>query len=92
MCQYFANPFINWSGIPLLENQMQGQASHTYSLCSINFSKNINKVFSSRENALAELYHICSKYRMNIIKIYDDKHDKTYFTDNGAEFHINRMF
>ena len=37
------------------------------------------------------MYQICNKYGMQIVKVYNDKHDKSYFTNTGAEFHINRM-
>ena len=41
---------------------------------------------------MSEMYRLCDKYGMAIVKVYDDKHDKTYFTNTGTEFHINRMF
>ena len=95
MYQYFGGFCIGWPEtiVPIMtSNEAQGERRHTYSLCSFNAPKNVDKQFSTRETAMSEMYKICNKYGMIITKIYDDKHDKTYFTNTGAEFHINRMF
>ena len=73
-------------------NESQGEKRHTYTLCSYKTPKRVDKVFTTRESAMAEMYRICNSNGMQIVKVYDDKHDKTYFTNTGAEFHINRMF
>lgn len=73
-------------------NEAQGEKRHSYSLCSLNAPKNVDKIFSTRESATSEMYRLCNKYRMQVVKVYDDKHYKSYFTNTGAEFHINRMF
>lgn len=69
-----------------------GFGEHSYSLCYINGSKQINGTYSSRESATKKMHEICDRKNMHIVKVWDDKHDKTYFTNTGAEFHINRVF
>lgn len=95
MFQYFGGPNIGWpeNYMPVMSaNESQGEKRHTYTLCSYKTPKRVDKVFTTRENAMAEMYRICNSNGMQIVKVYDDKHDKTYFTNTGAEFHINRMF
>lgn len=65
---------------------------HTYSLSGVGTPKKVDRVFSSRENAMKEMYRLCNRYGMYIVKVYDDNHDKSYFTNTGAEFHINRLY
>ena len=69
-----------------------GLDKHSYTFCYINGRKQINRVYNSREIAKSKMYEICDKERLAIVKVWNDNHDKTYFTDNGAEFHINRVF
>lgn len=95
MLQYFGGPNIGWpeNYMPVMSaNESQGEKRHTYTLCSYKTPKRVDKVFTTRESAMAEMYRICNSDGMQIVKVYDDKHDKTYFTNTGAEFHINRMF
>ena len=95
MFNYFGGPNIGWpmNMIPLVSiNEAQGEKNHVYSLCSIGAPKEVNEVYSTRESAKRAMYSICEKYGMSINKVYDDKHDKTYFTDRGSEFHINRLY
>lgn len=94
MYQYFGGPIIGWQSgyMPIMSiNESQGEKRHYYSLASVNSPK-VNKEFSTRESAMSEMYRLCDKYGMAIVKVYDDKHDKTYFTNTGTEFHINRVF
>lgn len=95
MFQYFGGPNIGWpeNYMPVISaNESQGEKRHTYTLCSYKTPKRVDKVFTTRESAMTEMYRICNSDGMQIVKVYDDKHDKTYFTNTGAEFHINRMF
>lgn len=95
MYQYFGGPAIGWpqNFMPTVScNEFEGNKSYSYSLCSVGGPKKVYETFSTRENAKKRMYDICAKYGMQINKIYDDKHDKTYFTDKGSEFHINRVF
>lgn len=64
---------------------------HIYSLATIGFKWNKNKLFSSRQAANDYMYYICKRKGYKIVKIYDDKHNKTYFTDVGVQFYIQRM-
>ena len=66
--------------------------NHSYTFCYIHGRKQVNQTFSTREQANKQMYKICSKKGIYIVKTYDDKHDKTYFGSNGAEFHINRVY
>ena len=95
MMQYFGGPIIGWPYLttPIMENKdIYGETKHTYSLCLLHGPRKLEETFSTRENATARMYQVCNKYGMQITKIYDDKHDKSYFTNTGAEFHINRLF
>lgn len=64
---------------------------HTYSFVTTGFKWNKDKLFSSRQAANDYMYHICKRKGCRIVKVYDDKHSKTYFTDVGAQFYIQRM-
>lgn len=95
MLNYFGDPIIGWpqSSILATDNKdIYWQTRHTYSLCLLRGPRKLEETFSTREGATSRMYQICNKYGMQIVKVYDDKHDKTYFTNTGAEFHINRMF
>ena len=69
-----------------------GDKGHQYSLAVVNAPFKVDRVYGSRQMAKDEMYRICDRYNLRIVKVYDDKHDKSYFTDEGAEFHINRLF
>lgn len=95
MYQYFGGTYINSpeTFMPCMSsNEAQGEKRHNYTLCSVNAPKNVDKIFPTRESAKSEMYRLCDKYGMQIVKVYDDRHNKSYFTNTGAEFHINRMF
>ena len=62
---------------------------HTYTL-AIEGLKIRSKRFSSRQAANAEMYKIVSKNGLQLTKVYDDKHYKTYIFSNGTRIHINR--
>ena len=65
--------------------------SHRYSLFFTDGNKRIYEEYSSRQEAKQKMYDICSKYGINITRVYDDKHCKTYLSDTRAQFHINRI-
>lgn len=65
--------------------------SHLYSFATTGLGKKIDKTFGSRDLANAYMYKLCDKYSLNIIKTYDDNHDKTYITDKGVRFYIQRV-
>jgi len=66
---------------------------HNYSLYfeKADHKKIISESFSSRSDANQKMYNLLGKYSLKINKIYDDKHDKTYFCQDGSVFHINRV-
>lgn len=95
MYQYFGGPSIGWpeNFIPSFSvNEANGEKKHTYSLCLVGGSRKVYETFSTRDSAKRRMYDLCEKYGLQITKVYDDKHDKTYFTNDKSEFHINRLF
>ena len=63
---------------------------HYYTLVLLGAKKNVSRLFKSRDAANTVMYELMGKLGLSIEKVYDDKHDKTYICNNGAEFHINR--
>lgn len=49
-----------------------------------------DKVFSNRNAAMDEMYSQMNNRRLSLRKTWDDHHDKTYITNEGVIFHINR--
>lgn len=70
--------------IILNENQ------HCYSLATSDGIHDFHRDYATREQAQKAMYKLCSKYGVRIVKVYDDKHDKTYICNTGERFHINR--
>lgn len=64
---------------------------HQYTLASTGLGKNIDKIFFSREEAKRKMYRLCAKHQLQIVEVYDDKHQKTYICNNGVRFYIHRM-
>ena len=64
---------------------------HLYTLVLLGAKKKVSKLFKSRYAANNVMYKLMGKLGLSIEKVYDDKHDKTYICNNGAEFHINRF-
>ena len=62
---------------------------HTYTLAAEGL-KVQEKRFASRQAANEEMYRIVGKQGLQLAKVYDDKHFKTYIFSNGARIHINR--
>ena len=95
MYQYFGGPIIGWQGnyMPIQSwNETQGEPNHIYSLCSYGGSIKVNETYPTRHEAESAMYKLCNRNGLAIDKVYNDKHDKTYFTNKGTEFHINRLF
>lgn len=65
--------------------------SHRYELNLFQGPRDLDEVFWSRSAAESRMYEICDKYDLQIVKVYPDKHFKTYICSNGAIFHINRI-
>lgn len=68
-------------------------ANHIYVLDGVGVKdeKSFKKLYFTRENAEKEMYKLMKKYSVRSVKVYEDKHDKTYKCDNGATFYITRM-
>lgn len=65
---------------------------HQYTLASSGLGrKNLDKVYGNREIATQKMYSVCKKLGLQIVEVYDDKHDKTYICNNGVRFYIHRM-
>lgn len=62
---------------------------HTYTLAAEGL-KVKTKRFASRQAANEEMYKIVGKQGLQLTKVYDDKHFKTYIFSNGTRIHINR--
>ena len=62
---------------------------HTYTLAAEGL-KIRDKRFASRQAANEEMYRIVGKLGLQLTKVYDDKHFKTYIFKNGVRIHINR--
>lgn len=64
---------------------------HHYNLVMIKDGCTIvDQSYASRYAASSAMYSLMQKYSLATLKVYDDKHDKTYICTNGCEFHINR--
>ena len=65
---------------------------HQYTLASTGLGrKNLDKVYGSRDAATQKMYEVCRKFGLQIVEVYDDKHDKTYICNSGVRFYIHRM-
>jgi hypothetical protein len=71
-------------------NSLGELSKHRYSLAATGTKFHSCEV-CSREAANQIMYDYVNKHRLHIIKVYDDKHDKTYICDNGIRFYINRI-
>jgi hypothetical protein len=67
------------------------ESGHQYTLVLIGAGKTVSKTFNSRNAANQAMYKLMGKHKLSLEKVYDDKHDKTYICNKGAEFHINRL-
>lgn len=64
---------------------------HRYSFACEGLNHVRSREFPTREAANDLMYALCSKHGLNIVKVWDDHHDKTYCCDNGVKFFISRM-
>ncbi len=64
--------------------------NYTFVMTGANL-KEVDKMFASRAQANEEMYRLIREHDLKVVKVYDDKHDKTYICSNGVEFHINRL-
>ena len=53
--------------------------------------KKFDHIFASRVAANEYMYKLVAKYNLQLIKIWDDGHFKTYCYNNGVKIFINRM-
>ena len=67
-----------------------GFGGHHYTLCFERGGKLRTKTFCSRHAANEEMYRLIGKYRLQIAKVYNDSHSKTYICECGSKFFINR--
>ncbi len=64
-------------------------SKHTYTLAAEGM-KIKERHFASRQAANNEMYALIGRYGLQLSKVYDDKHFKTYIFTNGVRIHINR--
>ena len=69
----------------------EATSSHRYELNLSQGPRKLDEVYWTRSAAESRMYELCGKYDLQIVKVYPDKHFKTYICSNGATFHINRM-
>ena len=93
MINYFGGSNFGWpSAAPIFQDFSVKEENHIYSLYLAK-SKDLKvyKLFSTRRDAELAMEDICKKNNLHIINMFDEKHYKTYITDQGSEFHINRI-
>ena len=68
-------------------------AKHAYVLDGdgVQEEKCFEKIYFNRHTAEKDMYRLMNKYSTHTVKMYDDKHDKTYICDNGIKFYITRL-
>lgn len=66
-----------------------GLAVHSYSLSATGIRMK-EKHFAHREDAKQAMYKYMAKKNLMLVKVYDDKHFKTYICNNDVRFYINR--
>lgn len=66
------------------------QSKHDYSFEVIGLKKVHGRIFRSREAANDYMHILCRKYGLQIVKVWEDNHDKTYICQNGVQFFIQR--
>lgn len=76
-------------GAPMWWNE-DGQ-NHSYTLYWEHGKEKVDKVFRQRFSAEKEMNQIIGRYHLNIMKVYDDKHYKTYILSDDSKMHINRF-
>lgn len=62
---------------------------HVYSLAATGI-KMREQTFEARHLAEKQMYKMIGKMGLRIVKVYDDKHDKTYICNNNVRFYITR--
>lgn len=62
---------------------------HTYSL-EVSGLRVKSKRFTTRAAANKAMYKLVGKYGLQLVEVYDDKHDKTYLFSNGVRIYISR--
>jgi len=50
------------------------------------------RTFASRDSANKYMYGLLAKYGLKVVKVYDDKHYKTYICNNDITFYIQRAW
>ena len=73
-----------------LELLLCNRPEHVYTLAATGI-KFPAMEFDSREEAKSVMYRFIDKHGLRVDHVYDDKHFKTYVTDTGVRFYINRV-
>ena len=65
---------------------------HFYSLTVVGAgkTKESENLYFSRQDAEKNMFKLLRKFNINIVKEYEDKHDRTYVCNNNVCFYIQR--
>lgn len=66
--------------------------THAYSVVLTDCNHKYDGTFLSRSVANQKVYQLCEKLGLTIVSKYEDHHDITFICDNGAKFHVNRVY
>lgn len=73
----------------MLFNGMISKYHYTFACTGLKVKE---RDFATRQAANKYMYDVCAKHGIRIVKIYDDKHNKTYICDNDVRFYIQRAW
>lgn len=65
--------------------------NHVYTFATIGMKKKFDRTFISRQAANDYMNKIVKKYSLNLEKVWDDHHFKTYCYNDGIKMYINRI-
>ena len=67
-------------------------SKHFYSLTCVGagMKGNFGKMYASRELAEKNMYKLFKKFDIQLVKEYEDNHDKTYICTRNVSFYIQR--
>ena len=68
------------------------ERKHIYTFAVIGMKRSRHdRIFMSRSSAIKYMHKLANKYNLKLIKMYDDKHFKTYIYTDGVKMFINRV-
>jgi hypothetical protein len=73
-----------------LQSTLSVNLSHYYTF-AVTGIKERELDFQTRQKANEHMYKIMKKHGLSIVKVYNDKHYKTYVCNNEVRFYIQRV-